>query len=57
MVTGLELFKTRFSDFADQYVLIGGAACTVAMQNVGVDFRNHNGYVCTLFGYSLQENC
>lgn len=39
MVTGLDLFKTRFADFADQYVLIGGAACTVAMQNVGIEFR------------------
>jgi len=38
-VKGLDLFKTRFAAFADQYVLIGGAACTVAMQNVGIDFR------------------
>jgi hypothetical protein len=39
VVNGLDLFKTRFADFADQYVLIGGAACTVAMQSVGLDFR------------------
>lgn len=39
MVEGLDLFKTRFADFADQYVLIGGAACTIAMQSVGIDFR------------------
>jgi glutathionyl-hydroquinone reductase len=39
VVEGLDLFKARFADFADQYVLIGGAACTVAMQNVGIDFR------------------
>jgi glutathionyl-hydroquinone reductase len=39
VVAGLELFKTRFAAFADQYVLIGGAACTVAMQDVGLDFR------------------
>ena len=39
MVEGLDLFKARFADFADQYVLIGGAACTVAMQSVGIDFR------------------
>ena len=35
---GLDLFKTRLAAFADQYVLIGGAACTVAMQNVGIEF-------------------
>lgn len=39
MVKGLDLFKTRFANFADQYVLIGGAACTVAMQDAGIDFR------------------
>ncbi len=39
MVEGLDLFRTRFADFADQYVLIGGAACTVAMQSVGIEFR------------------
>ncbi|MFV1966900.1 MAG: hypothetical protein ACC628_15855 [Pirellulaceae bacterium] len=39
MVEGLELFKTHFADFTDQYVLIGGAACTVAMENVGQVFR------------------
>ena len=39
MVEGLELFKTHFADFTDQYVLIGGAACTVAMENVGQEFR------------------
>lgn len=39
MVEGLEFFGKQFADFADQYVLIGGAACTLAMQDVGVDFR------------------
>ena len=27
MVKGLDLFRERFSGFADRYVLIGGAAC------------------------------
>lgn len=39
MVEGLELFKTHFADFTDQYVLIGGTACTVAIEHVGLDFR------------------
>jgi hypothetical protein len=39
VVKGLDLFKTRFANFADQYVLIGGAACTVVMQDAGIDFR------------------
>lgn len=39
MVEGLEFFGQQFANFADQYVLIGGAACTLAMEEVGVDFR------------------
>ena len=39
MVEGLDRFKSHFADYTDQYVLIGGAACTVAMENVGQSFR------------------
>jgi hypothetical protein len=36
---GLNQFKMSFADYPDQYVLIGGAACTVAMDEVGQPFR------------------
>ncbi len=39
MVEGLERFAEHFAAFADQYVLIGGAACTLAMEDVGQSFR------------------
>ncbi len=39
MVRGLDIFQARFADFADQYILIGGAAATVTMQDAGLDFR------------------
>jgi len=39
MVRGLEHFKKHFEDFKDQYVLIGGTACTVVMEDAGIDFR------------------
>lgn len=39
MVRGLEHFKKYFKDFTDQYVLIGGVACSVVMEAVGLDFR------------------
>ena len=29
MITGLDLFKERFSAYSDSYVLIGGAACYI----------------------------
>ncbi len=30
---GIDRFKSHFADFTDQYVLIGGAACTVVMED------------------------
>lgn len=39
MVKGLQLFAERFAAYQDQYVLIGGAACFVAMENAGAAFR------------------
>jgi hypothetical protein len=39
MVKGLDLFRERFSGFADRYVLIGGAACDLIMSNAGLPFR------------------
>lgn len=39
MVRGLELFRTRFADYADSYVLIGGAACDVLLEHAALPFR------------------
>ncbi len=39
MVKGLDRFKEYFADFSEQYVLIGGAACDISFDEVGVDFR------------------
>ncbi|MBN2108659.1 MAG: hypothetical protein JW832_14630 [Deltaproteobacteria bacterium] len=39
MVRGLDLFKDYFKNFTNQYVLIGGAACTVVLEEAGLDFR------------------
>lgn len=33
MVPGLKSFKESFSDFMDQYVIIGGAACDIYMES------------------------
>lgn len=40
MVAGLELFKEHFSDYADQYMLIGGTACSILMEEAGEEFRS-----------------
>ena len=39
MVRGIDRFKAHFEGFNDHYVLIGGAACYLAMVEVGLEFR------------------
>jgi len=39
MVKGIDQFKAHFEGFADRYVLIGGAACYLAMEEAGLEFR------------------
>lgn len=38
-ITGLDLFAKSFEKFKDQYVLIGGSACYLNLDNAGIDFR------------------
>lgn len=38
-VKGLDKFKAQFEPYKDSYVIIGGTACYVHMQELGVDFR------------------
>jgi hypothetical protein len=39
MVKGLDIFREHFREYSGQYVLIGGAACDLAMDEAGVPFR------------------
>jgi hypothetical protein len=39
MVVGLDRFRTHFADFADQYVLIGGTATFLVLDEAGLDAR------------------
>ncbi|MFZ3262728.1 MAG: hypothetical protein WA172_01895 [Terriglobales bacterium] len=39
MVKGLEVFREHFRNYADRYVLIGGAECDIAMTGAGLPFR------------------
>lgn len=38
-MVGIELFRDYFSDYTDQYVLIGGAACDISFSHNEADFR------------------
>lgn len=39
MVKGIEKFREYFSDYAGQYVFIGGTACDIILGTRDVDFR------------------
>jgi hypothetical protein len=39
VVRGLDLFRERFRALADRYVLIGGTACDLIMNEAGLQFR------------------
>lgn len=39
MVSGIDIFRKHFSDFKDQYTIIGGFACDLLMTDAGLDFR------------------
>ena len=39
MVKGMKRFREHFAGFEDRYVLIGGAACDLAMEDAGLNFR------------------
>lgn len=56
MVNGLNLFRQHFASYADQYVLIGGTACTVIMQESGLDFRATKDLDIVLYVEALNIN-
>ncbi len=39
MVKGLAIFRERFREYSDRYLLIGGTACDLAMTAAGFEFR------------------
>lgn len=39
MVNGIKIFREHFSNFKDQYTIIGGFACDLLMNDAGLDFR------------------
>lgn len=56
MVKGFNKFKEYFADFTDQYVLIGGTACTSVMDENGMDFRGTKDLDIVLFVEALTSD-
>ena len=40
MVRGLDLFRAHFAGFSNKYVLIGGTACSIFLEEAGLTFRS-----------------
>ena len=38
MVKGIDIFQEYFNEYTDQYVLIGGAACSVSFEKQDINF-------------------
>lgn len=39
MVRGLEIFREHFKEFTDNYIIIGGTACDIVINNIGLTPR------------------
>ena len=39
MVKGIDIFQEYFKEYTDQYVLIGGAACSISFEEQDASFR------------------
>ena len=55
MVRGLQKFKEKFSEYSENYVLIGGTACTVLMDEADIDFRATKDFDIVLYIEALDE--
>ena len=55
MVKGLDLFRNRFRALADRYVLIGGTACELILDEAGLRFRATKDLDIVLCVESLDE--
>jgi hypothetical protein len=56
LVVGLDVFGAHFSGYQDRYVLIGGAACFLAMTEAGLDFRSTRDLDIVLCVEALDSN-
>ncbi len=55
MVKGLEMFREHFKGYENRYVLIGGTASTIVMQEAGAEFRSTKDLDIVLFIESLDS--
>jgi hypothetical protein len=57
MVTGLDVFRAHFREYADRYLLIGGAACDLLLSAAGAAFRATKDLDVLLCAEALDAAC
>ena len=55
MIRGLQVFESHFQDYKDQYILIGGSACDLLMNEAGLEFRATKDLDLVLCAEALSE--
>lgn len=55
MVKGLNVFKEKFSDYSEHYVLIGGVASYLVMRDAGLNFRTTKDFDVVLIVEALNK--
>ncbi len=38
-VNGLDIFADKFKEFSENYIIVGGTACSLLLGDAGIDFR------------------
>lgn len=56
MVKGMNVFKKYFKEYTEQYVLIGGTACDLLMEDAGIDFRATKDFDMVLIVEALTDS-
>ena len=56
MVHGIELFRKYLGKYKNQYVFIGGIACDIILDNIGVPFRMTKDFDMVLIMEALNED-
>ena len=56
MVKGLDIFRENFTNFQDQYVLIGGVACELNITELGGGFRATRDFDIVLYLENLNKD-
>lgn len=55
MVQGIDKYKEYFINYSDYYVIIGGTACDIIMNNIGADFRATKDFDVVLIAEAISE--